>query len=192
MPCHNTSFKFRLTFRLPITDTHLLHMSISELNAEFQPIVDGFFNATIMNAFGCGKHNFYFRLCIQIQHNAQGSIPWSLPRPYVSIMMYHRQLKKNVLINTLVGKLHRKGNKGFYSCSLILLWVSTITNFSFARAKIRAGFVGHNGSPVEIFEGFQLTSALTIVNTIAGISCILIADAIIVSTIKPGQATTKL
>lgn len=85
----------------------------------------------------------------------------------------------NAFIVQPVGKLHKKGNKGFYSFILIFLWITFVIGFACVWDDSRASFVVENSSPAAIFNRLNVPTPPA--KSIAPSLSMLISDAIIVS-----------
>lgn len=76
-----------------------------------------------------------------------------------------------------------------YTSALILLWIASIVSLASDRVILREGFVVNNDSAIDIFEAF--TAATTLVQYIASIVGVLIADGILVSDVPSTEVQSS-
>ncbi|KAF5321952.1 hypothetical protein D9619_000015 [Psilocybe cf. subviscida] len=77
-----------------------------------------------------------------------------------------------------VGRLYKKGSKGFYSFILIFLWITFIIGFACVWDDSRASFVVENSSPAAIFDRLNVPTPPA--KSIAPFLSMIISDAIII------------
>lgn len=71
------------------------------------------------------------------------------------------------------------GKRGVYTCSLILLWMSCVTEFAGESIASRDEFVITNSSPLDMFIG-DPASGPPMIQQVAGVVAVFIADVILV------------
>lgn len=86
----------------------------------------------------------------------------------------------DLLKRSFLGRLCRRGSKGFYSIALIVLWISVIVDFFCDWILERTGFVVENSSLVAIFSALEGSDNYTTLSVIASVLGMFISDAILV------------
>jgi hypothetical protein len=90
--------------------------------------------------------------------------------------------KSRLTVSNLAESLARKEKQKSYAAVLTLLWVLVMLSFSLDWQHHRSAFVLHNDSPLDIANEMLNTGSnpLAILENTASISCIWLADAVLV------------
>lgn len=86
----------------------------------------------------------------------------------------------DVLNKSFLGKLKSRGSKGFYSITLIVLWLSVIVALFCDWSGERTGFVVENSSLVAIFSALEGSDHFPTLEAITSVIGLFISDAILV------------
>jgi hypothetical protein len=79
-----------------------------------------------------------------------------------------------------IWKLWNKGNKQYYSCALVLLWISVVINFTGNWIISRSGFVVNNSSPISDFDSQVGFSNINMLPNVGLFVSTTVADAILI------------